>query len=55
MSINKLDVNNTVNDVGEWFINKELDLAYLLCLLLILCHQILVPMQVMIPGWQYTP
>ena len=43
-SINKLDVNNTANDVGEWYINKELDLAYFLCLLLIQCHQILVPM-----------
>ena len=29
MSINKLDVNNTSNDVSEWYINKELDLAYL--------------------------
>jgi len=28
MSINKLDVNNTGDDVGEWYINKELDLAY---------------------------
>jgi len=28
MSINKLDVNNTSNDVGEWYINEELDLAY---------------------------
>jgi len=28
-SINKLDVNNTTNDVGEWYINEELDLAYL--------------------------
>ena len=28
-SINKLDVNNTANDVGEWYINEELDLAYL--------------------------
>jgi len=27
-SINKLDVNNTTNDVGEWYINEELDLAY---------------------------
>ena len=27
-SINKLDVNNTANDVGEWYINKELDLSY---------------------------
>jgi len=29
MSINKLDVNNTANDIGEWYINEELDLAYL--------------------------
>ena len=28
-SINKLDFNNTANDVGEWYINKNLDLAYL--------------------------
>jgi len=28
MSINKLDVNNTANDVGEWYINEELNLAY---------------------------
>ena len=28
-SINKLDVDNTANDVGEWYINEELDLAYL--------------------------
>ena len=27
-SINKLDVNNIANDVGEWYINEELDLAY---------------------------
>ena len=27
-SINKLNVNNTVDDVGEWYINKELKLAY---------------------------
>ena len=27
-SINKLDVNNTGDDVGKWYINKELDLAY---------------------------
>jgi len=27
-SINKLDVNNTANDVGEWYINEELNLAY---------------------------
>ena len=27
-SINKLDVNNTANNVGEWYINEELDLAY---------------------------
>ena len=28
MSTNKLDVNNLSNDVGEWYINEELDLAY---------------------------
>jgi len=28
-SINKLDVNNTTNDIGEWYINEDLDLAYL--------------------------
>ena len=28
MSVNKLDVNNTANDVGEWYINEELDLVY---------------------------
>jgi len=27
-SVNKLDINNTANDVGEWYINKELDLIY---------------------------
>ena len=27
-SINKLDVNNTSNDVDEWYINEGLDLAY---------------------------
>jgi len=27
-SINKLNVNNTTNDVGEWHINEELSLAY---------------------------
>ena len=27
-SINKLDVNNTADGVGEWYINEELDLAY---------------------------
>jgi len=27
-SINKLDVNNTSDDVGEWYINEELNLAY---------------------------
>ena len=28
MSINKLDVNNTADDVGEQYINEELNLAY---------------------------
>jgi len=27
-SINKFDVNNTADDVGEWYINEELNLAY---------------------------
>jgi len=27
-SINKLDVNNLTIDVGKWYINEELDLAY---------------------------
>ena len=27
-SINKLDANNPANDVGEWYINEELDLTY---------------------------
>ena len=27
-SINELQVNNLANDVGEWYINEELDLAY---------------------------
>jgi len=26
-SVNKLDVNNTANDVDEWYINEELDLT----------------------------
>ena len=26
-SINKLDVNNTADDVGKWYINEELNLA----------------------------
>ena len=26
--INKLDVDNTTDDVGVWYINEELDLAY---------------------------
>ena len=28
MSINKLDVNNTTDNVGEWYINEELNMAY---------------------------
>jgi len=27
-NVNKLDVNNTANDGGEWYINEELDLTY---------------------------
>ena len=51
-SINKLDDNNTANDVGEWYINEELDLGFFLCLLLVSYHQILVPMQMMTPSRQ---
>ena len=29
MGIDKLDFNNTTNDVGEWYINENLDLVYL--------------------------
>ena len=28
MGITKLDVSNTTNDIGEWYINEELDLVY---------------------------
>ena len=51
-SINKLDVNNTADDVGEWYINEELNWLTFLCLLLIQCHQTLVPRWVMTPGRQ---
>ena len=27
-SIDKLNVDNTADDVGRWYINEELDLAY---------------------------
>jgi len=27
-STNKLDINNPTNDVGEWYINEELDLTF---------------------------
>ena len=27
-SVNKLGVNNTANNIGEWYINEELDLIY---------------------------
>ena len=52
MSIAKLDVNNTANDVGEWNIKEDINLAYFLCLLLIPFHQILIPMWTMTPGRQ---
>ena len=29
MSIDKLDIYSTANTEGEWFINEDLDLAYL--------------------------
>jgi len=41
MSVDKLGFNNTANDIGEWYINENLDLAYLFALLLILYHQII--------------
>ena len=41
-SVNKLDVNNIANDVGEWYINEELDLAYFSVFAYDLFHQILV-------------
>ena len=28
LSVNKLDVNSTANDVGKWYINEQLDLVY---------------------------
>ena len=40
-SIDKLDVNITVNVEGEWFINEDLDLAYFSAFASDLCHQIL--------------
>ena len=43
-SVNKLDLNNTANDVGEWYINEQLDLAYFSVFASDPCHQILVPM-----------
>jgi len=43
-STNKLDINNSTNDVGEWYINEELVWLTFLCLLLIQCRQTLVPM-----------
>ena len=52
-SINRLNVNNTAHDVGEWYINEELNLAYFLCLLLIQCRQTLVPRWIMTPGRQW--
>jgi len=51
-SINKLDVNTTVSDVGEWYINENWIWLTFLCLLLILCSQTLVPIWMMTPGQQ---
>ena len=51
-SINKLEVNNTADDVGEWYINEELNLAYFSVLRLIQCRRTLVPMWIMTPGQQ---
>jgi len=52
-SINKLDVNNTADDVGEWYINEELNFLTFLCLLLIQCHQTLVPRWIVTLGRQW--
>jgi len=54
-SINKLDVNNTVDDVGEWYINEELNLAYFSLFASIQCHRTLVPRWIMTPGRQWMP
>ena len=43
MSINKLAVNNATDDVGEWYINEKLDLAYFSVFASDSYHQILVP------------
>jgi len=49
-SINKLDVNNTADDVGEWCINEELNLAYSSVFASDQYHQTLVPRWIMTPG-----
>ena len=54
-SINKLDVNNTADDLGEWYLNEELYLAYLSVFASDLYHQTIVPMQVMTLGRQQMP
>ena len=41
-SINKLDVDNNADDVGGWYINEELDLAYFSVFVLIQRRQTLV-------------
>ena len=37
--INKLNVNNTANDVGEWYINEELNFAYFFVFASIQCRR----------------
>ena len=52
--INKPDVDNTsVDDVGGWYINEELDLAYFSVFALTQCHQTLVLKWMMTYGRQW--
>jgi len=51
-SVSKLDVNNTANDVGEWYINEELDLAYFSVFASDSIPSDLVPMYMMTPNRQ---
>ena len=51
--INKLDVNNTADDVGEWYINEELNLAYFFEFASDSVPWTLVPRWIMTPGRQW--
>jgi len=52
-STNKLDVNNTADDVSKWYINEELNLAYFFVFASDSVHQTLVQRWIMTPGWQW--